>query len=215
MTAFTILLNGPIKVTRRLKEQASGSRAIAADAGIAHAGPLGLKVELWVGDFDSTTKVLAALHEQVPRQTFPVAKDKTDGELAAEEALKRGATSLLLVGSFGGQADHALGHSALALKLACAGVRTVLTSGEEEAHPVLPGKTELDLPSDSRLSLIALADLSGLTLRGTHWTLDKAEIELGSTRTISNITTGKVEIVLASGYGMLIVYPKADLAHEE
>ncbi|HYM99712.1 MAG TPA: thiamine diphosphokinase, partial [Aestuariivirgaceae bacterium] len=117
MSPFTILLNGPIRVTSRLKKQAEGTRTIAADGGIVHAEPLGLDVELWVGDFDSTSEQLAARYAAIPRQKFPTAKDKTDGELATDEAVRRGATALLLIGSFGGQADHTLGHFALALKL--------------------------------------------------------------------------------------------------
>ena len=84
----------------------------------------------------------------------------------------------------------------------------MLTSGEEEAYPLLPGTTALSLPEASRLSLIALSDLSGLSLRGTHWPLHEVEIELGSTCTVSNLATGPVEVTLASGYGMLIAYPR-------
>jgi thiamine pyrophosphokinase len=210
MSRFTILLNGPICVTSRLRKQAEGARALAADGGIMHAEPLGLDVELWVGDFDSTSAQLAVRYADIPRHKFPAAKDKTDGELAADEAIRRGATSLLFIGSFGGQADHTLGHFTLALKLARAGIPALLTSGEEEAHPIWPGITRLSLPKTSRLSLIALADLSGLTLRGTHWSLQEADVELGSTSTISNLTTGPVEIILGSGYGILVAYPKLD-----
>jgi thiamine pyrophosphokinase len=207
MSRFSILLNGPILVTDRLKAQAKGTRALAADGGIMHAASLGLEVELWIGDFDSSSEELAARYRTVSRRQFPVAKDRTDGELAAEEALKRGATSLLLIGSFGGQSDHALGHFALGLKLARAGVFTMLTSGKEEAQPILPGTTKLDLPNGSRLSLIAFSDLEGVTLKGTRWPLQNADISLGSTMTLSNIALGPVEIDLAAGYGIAVSQP--------
>jgi thiamine pyrophosphokinase len=207
MSRFTILLNGPVILTERLKKQAEGTRALAADGGMTHAAPLGLNVELWVGDFDSTSEALAAHYSDTPRQRFAMAKDKTDGELAADEAIRRGASSLLLIGSFGGQIDHTLGHLALAVKLARKGIPTILTSGEEEAYPLLPGKTRIGLPQGSRLSIIALADVEGLTLRGTHWALEEAAVELGSTSTISNIAIDPVEILLRSGYGIAIAYP--------
>jgi thiamine pyrophosphokinase len=208
MSRFTILLNGPVAVTGRLKQQTLGTRAIAADGGMAHAVPLGLGVELWIGDFDSTSEALAARHRDIPRERFSAAKDKTDGELAADAAIARGATSMLFVGGFGGQSDHALGHFALAIRLARAGIPAMLSSGEEEAYPVLPGSMRPSLPLGSRMSIIALADLTGLTLRGAHWPLRDAEIPLGSTCTLSNIVTGSIEIELASGYGVLIAYPK-------
>lgn len=209
MSRFTILLNGPIALTGRLRKQAEGTRALAADGGMVHAASLGLHVELWVGDFDSTSDALAARYGDTPRQQFPAAKDKTDGELAADEAIRRGATSLLLIGSFGGQIDHALGHLMLGVRLARRGIPAILTSGEEEAQPLLPGTTRILLPHGSRLSIIALSDLEGLTLRGTRWALHEAAIDLGSTSTISNVATGPVEILLRSGYGMAIAYPMA------
>ena len=207
MLRFTILLKGPVIVTDRLQQQTVGTRAIAADGGMAHADPLGLDVELWIGDFDSTSEVLAARHRDIPCERFSAAKDKTDGELAAEAAIARGATSMLFVGGFGGQSDHALGHFALALRLARETIPVMLSSGEEEAYPVLPGSMQPALPPGSRMSIIAFADLSGLTLRGAHWPLRDAEISMGSTCTLSNIVTGPVEIELASGYGILIAYP--------
>lgn len=209
MSRFTILLNGPIKITSRLKQQIAGTRSIAADGGMAHAALLGLDVELWIGDFDSTPDSLAARYSHVPCERYSAAKDKTDGELAALAAIGRGASSLLFIGGFGGQSDHSLGHFALALQLARAGTPAMLTSGEEEAYPVLPGTMRPELPAGSRMSIIALSDLSKLTLRGAYWPLHDAQIPLGSTITLSNIVTGPVEIVLASGYGILIAYPQA------
>jgi thiamine pyrophosphokinase len=210
MSRFVILLNGPITPTERLRKQSQGARTLAADGGIVHAAPLGLEVELWVGDFDSTSEELAALHRSIPQQRFPVAKNKTDSELAAEEAIRRGATSLLLVGSFGGQSDHALGHLTLSVRLARKGIPTVLTSGDEEAHPLVPGRTHLLLPPSSRLSIVPFSDLSGLTLSGTQWPLKDASVDFGSTLTLSNVATGPVEIELRSGYAVAIAYPKAE-----
>ena len=51
--------------------------------------------------------------------------------MAVAEALRRGAKEIVLVGAFGGQTDHMLGHAGLALKLALAGHRTFLTSGRK------------------------------------------------------------------------------------
>ena len=207
MSRFCILLGGSVVVTPRLLQQISGCRCIAADGGMAHAQPLDLSVELWVGDFDSSSRELESRYAQVERRSFPAAKDMTDGDLAAQAAIARGATSLVLVGAMGGQFDHALAHLTLALRLSRSGCATMLTSGSEEAHPLLPGKLALSLPADSRISLLPLSDLEGLSLRGTRWPLDNVDVELGSTLTLSNSVLGAVEVSLASGYGILIVYP--------
>lgn len=208
MTRFSILLDGTLDPTDRLRAQIAGSRVIAADGGIRHAVALGLDVELWVGDFDSTDGDLAARHPHVERQIHPAAKDKTDGEIAIDEALKRGAREMILVGGLGGQSDHSLANIMLGVGLERAGVRVVLTSGGEEAYPLLPGVRELDLPTASRMSIIALSDLVGLSLTGVEWPLEDRRIELSSSLTLSNVVTGPLEIMLGQGYGVVVTYPR-------
>lgn len=208
MQRFTILLGGLVTPTERLKAQVAGSRVIAADGGMRHAQALGLQAELWVGDFDSAPAELQQAYAQVPRETYPVAKDFTDGELAIEAALARGAAQLVLVGAMGGQTDQTLAHLLLGIRLAQQGVPTLLTSGSEEAHPLLPGALRLNLPPHSKLSLLPLGGFFGLSLRGVRWPLQKANIPLGSTQTLSNLAVGPVEIELEAGYGVVVAYPE-------
>jgi thiamine pyrophosphokinase len=213
MSKFAILLGGGLSVTARLRAQIAGARVIAADSGMMHAASLRLVPELWVGDFDSAGSELALRYADIPRETFPAEKDATDGAIAVAAALRRGADAFVLVGGLGGQADHVLGHFGLALHLARQGHKTILTSGDEEAHPVLPGETAIDLGAGDRLSIVAFADLEGLDLDGVKWPLRKRAVPLGSTLTMSNVATGPVHIGLAAGYGMAIAYPGRD-AHD-
>ena len=208
MTRFAILLGGGLTVTRRLRAQIAGARVIAADSGMMHAAALNLVPELWVGDFDSAGSELAVQYAEIPRETFPAEKDATDGAIAVAAAIERGATEIVLAGGFGGQADHMLGHFGLALQLARQGHRTILTSGDEEAHPLLPGVTEITLGGGDRLSIVPFADMAGLDLAGVKWPLVKRAVPLGSTLTLSNVATGPVTIGLGSGYGIAVAYPK-------
>lgn len=208
MSSFTILLNGLVEVTPRLRAQVSGSRVIAADGGMLHAQPLGLQPELWVGDFDSTSLELQRVYHHVPREEHPVNKDFTDGELAIEAALARGADRLVLVGALGGQTDQVMAHLLLGVRLAQRGIATLLTSGKEEAHPLVPGTLRLDLPLQARLSLLPLGGFVGLSICGVRWPLQKAEVRFGSTRTLSNVVLGQVEIELEAGYGVVFAYPE-------
>lgn len=207
MSRFVILLGGTLTVTPRLLSQIEGARAIAADSGMAHASALGLEAELWVGDFDSTQDELANRYRHVERETYPADKAATDGEIAIAAALARGARDFILVGGFGGQADHTFGHAGLVLGLAQQGHRALLTSGSEEAYPLLPGAHRLELPTGSRLSIIPFSDLSGLDLEGVKWPLHKRAVTLGSSLTLSNVALGDVRIGLARGYGLAIAYP--------
>ncbi len=206
MTRFTILLGGELTITPRLMRQIEGTRVIAADAGMVHAAALGIVPELWLGDFDSAGSELVIAYRDVPRRSYPAAKDKTDGALASEEALALGATELVLVGGFGGQADHALGHFGQLLGLARAGVKVMMTSGNEEAYAVTTGELSLDLAAGTRLSLIPFSDLEGLDLDGVRWPLVKRDVPLGSTLTLSNVAEGPVHIALAKGYAIAVAY---------
>jgi thiamine pyrophosphokinase len=208
MSRFTILLGGDLVRTPYLDAQVAGSRVIAADSGIRHAAALGLVPELWVGDFDSVPKRLANAYPDVPREVFPREKDKTDGELAIDTALALGAADLVLAGAFGGpRADHAFLHLALAMKLAESGMPVVLTSGAQEGHPLLPGRSSFDYEDGTLFSIIGFEPLSGLTLRGVKWPLDAIEVAFGSSLTMSNEVNGGLSVELKNGRAMLIAHP--------
>ncbi|RAZ73892.1 thiamine diphosphokinase [Mesorhizobium atlanticum] len=209
MGTFTILLGGELIRTPRLERQIEGSRVIAADAGIGHARMLGLMPELWVGDFDSVPADLPDDLAAVPRKVFPAEKDMTDGELAIAEALRRGATSLVLAGAFGGKrADHAFLHLALAVRLAEAGTTVLLTSGAQEGAPILPGKAaSFDYANGTLFSVLGFSDLSGLTVTGAKWPLDRVEVAFGSSLTISNEVKGRLGIALERGRALLLAHP--------
>ena len=207
MTTFAILLGGTIAATARLRWQVQGARVIAADSGMAHAAVLGLTPELWIGDFDSAGLALIRQYAAVPRQDFPPEKDKTDGELAVAEAMARGALSLVLVGGLGGETGHTLGLLGLALRLAREGMAVLVSSGIEEARPLLPGNALIDVPPDSLFGIVPFADLSGLDLANVKWPLHQRDVPLGSSLTLSNVAHGPVPVGLRTGYGMAILTP--------
>ncbi len=209
MTSFTLLLGGDLVRTPLLERQVAGTRVIAADAGIAHAATLDLTPELWVGDFDSVPPRLPPAPAAVPRKTFPAEKDQTDGELAINAALERGATALVLAGAFGGaRADHAFLHLALALRLAEAGTEVVLTSGAQEGIPLLPGAARaFDYADGTLFSILGFSDLSGLSVEGAKWPLAKVEVSFGSSLTLSNEVRGGLHITLGGGRAILVAHP--------
>ena len=191
-------------VTSRLRRQVAGSRVIAADGGMVHAAPLLLEPELWVGDFDSSDAVLYENYRHINRQSHPPAKDLTDGELAVEEALKRGADTIQLIGGLGGRSDHAFHHMAFAVSLAMRGLNVMATSGHEEAYPLIPGSGELALPPQSQFSVIAFSDLTALTLENVAWPLKDKDVVFGSSLTVSNVALGTVSITLKEGKAIVL-----------
>jgi thiamine pyrophosphokinase len=206
---FVVLMGGDLTVTRRLKSQVQKARVIAADGGMAHAETLDLAPELWVGDFDSTSEELAERHRHVARHAFPAEKEKTDGEIAVDEAVRLGAREIVLVGGLGGQADHALAHFGLILKLGRRRVSSFITSGHEEAYPILNGTHHFDLPRGTRFSVVPFTDLAGLDLDGVKWPLNHRSVPLGSSLTISNVAMGPVTVRLSQGYAVALAYPES------
>ena len=201
---FTILLGGICVATPRLLRQVRNTRVIAADGGMAHAKMLGLTPELWVGDFDSTSPALEAEYAQMPRERFDTAKAKSDGELAIEAAVSRGANALVLAGALGGaRSDHQMMILMNAMAMTENRMPIVLTSGTEEATCVLPGDMRVDLPSGTVFSVIGLTDLEGLTIEGARWPLNNCDVPLGSTLTLSNEATGAVSLSLKRGKAVM------------
>ncbi|MBB2749515.1 UNVERIFIED_ORG: thiamine pyrophosphokinase [Rhizobium aethiopicum] len=207
-STFTILLGGELSLTERLHRAVGGSRFIAADGGMRHAAALGVTPELWVGDFDSTPDDLEGAFPDVPKQPYPKAKAATDGEIAVSEAIARGARRLILAGALGGErSDHALQHLLSAVSLAEEGFDVLLTSGKEEAVPLLAGAIELDLPKDSLVSVLGFSELTGLCIDNARYPLADFHLPFGSSRTISNVAEGKIRFSLRSGRAIVLARP--------
>jgi thiamine pyrophosphokinase len=207
-TTFTILLGGELRLTDRLRAVTAGSRFIAADGGMRHAVALNATPELWVGDFDSTPPDLRGAFPDVPKQPYPAAKAATDGEIAITEAIDRGATRLILVGAMGGErSDHAIQHLLYGIQLAEKGFDVLLTSGDEEAVPLLPGDMELALPVGSLFSVLGFSDLTGLFIHNARYPLRDFHLPFGASRTISNVAEGPVRLSLGSGRAIVLARP--------
>lgn len=208
MSTFVILLGGDLTVTDRLRAQVKGARFLAADGGMRHALSLGVEPELWLGDFDSTDPDLLEKFTAVPRETFPVAKDMTDGELALNKAYQLGAKRVILCGAFGGErTDHTLLHLTMATRHAILGRQILLSSGFEEAYPLVPGEFHYNLPEASVFSILSFSQLEGLTIEQAEWPLDKITLPLGSSLTVSNVVRGTLYVSLRLGHAILIAKP--------
>lgn len=212
MQRFTILLGGRLTPSDRLRDLLDGSRLVAADAGMRHAVTLGIVPELWIGDFDSDPGPLPEVQASVAREPHPADKDRTDGELAVDWALSKGATALVLAGAFGGpRTDHEVLHLTLAIRLAEAGIAVLLTSGDQVGAPLAVGRRQVfDWPDGTLFSVLAFSDLVGLTVEGAKWPLRAVDVPFGSSWTVSNEARGSVAITLNAGRALAIAHFSAD-----
>ncbi|WP_161881202.1 thiamine diphosphokinase [Deinococcus alpinitundrae] len=198
-----ILVGGRLTATPALAALLRPDLIIAADGGARHAAVLGVHIDLWVGDFDSSEGLIL----DAPRERHPAAKDSTDFELAVRVARQRGATELIILGAFGGRFDHAFALALGACRLAGEALKVTLHSGDEAGYPLLAQvPVRLELRAGQVFSVLATSSLNGLTLRGARWPLTDADVPLGSGLTLSNEAAGGVLTAeLRSGVALLTV----------
>jgi thiamine pyrophosphokinase len=188
----TVVFGGvPVRPTPRLRRRLAGATmegVIAADAGAATALAFGFALDLVVGDLDSLDGQLAAeLAERgVPFERHSRDKDATDGELAVERALQRGADGLVLVGFLGGpRLDQLVANLELLTRLPR---DTVLLDERNEARLLRGGESRRwAAEADEVISLVPFGgDAVGVSTEGLRWPLSDAVLPRGSTRGVSN-----------------------------
>jgi thiamine pyrophosphokinase len=195
---------------------------IAADGGARHAAPLGIAIDLWVGDGDSIGEdALAALEAAgVPIERSPEDKDESDTELAIRAALRLGHRAVLILGALGGRIDHALANIGLLAMSELAGheaaildgrSRTVLIrapgpDGAPVARP-LPGR-----PGDL-VSLLPLGPgVEGVTTHGLAYPLVDEPLPAGRARGLSNVRSASDAAVTVRRGLLLVVESPARLS---
>jgi thiamine pyrophosphokinase len=187
---------------------------IAADGGARHAGPLGLRIDRWVGDGDSIDAAdLAALARAgVAVDRSPTDKDASDAELAVDAAVAAGARAITVLGALGGlRIDHALANLSLLQDPALAGVPVQLYD-ERGARLSL-----LTAPSEGRFrgrsgDLVTLLPIGGpaegVTTEGLRYPLRGETLKLGRSRGLSNVRTApEARVSLRSGRLLVIETP--------
>lgn len=168
---------------------------IAADSGLDTAERWGIVPDLAVGDFDSVDPQAMARAEQmgVPMQRVPQDKDETDAELAIGIALERGATSITIIGSSQGRADHAFAllNGLGVARFAQCEVRAVL---DDNFVSAVRTSITLDCERGRLVSLIPLyGDVTGVTTDGLRFALSDATLHVGSSFSACNEFVGNAQ----------------------
>ncbi len=198
-----ILVGGRLTPTAAIRTLPRPTLVVAADGGARHAAPLGLHIDAWVGDFDSSDDLTLS----APRMVYPKAKASTDAELAVALARELGSNELVYLGAFGGRFDHTFALTLGALRLAQEGLKVTLHSGDEWGVPLLPGAPlALKLRPGQTFSVLAASPLQGLSIQGAEWDLAGRDLPLGSGVPISNRAAGSaVTLYLQAGTALVTV----------
>lgn len=209
-----ILAAGTLPLPRLLPRiLADVKQVVAADGGLAHARTLGLTPDLLVGDLDSVSASVLAAFPGLATERHPRDKDDLDLELAFRVALRRGAGALRVVGAFGSRLDQGLAALLIAARHAADGVDVALYGGNHEAHVVHAGaRVELELPTGTTVSLLALAPDSEVSSRGLAYPLERRPLPYGTGLGVSNravapagAAEARVELTVHAGSVALLV----------
>jgi len=209
MSRIVVFANGKLSHSEVLKNQIrSTDRIFCANGGTVHALALGLEPEVVVGDLDSlSTGIITSLEAAgTTIHRHPVAKDQTDLELALDRALEQNPTEILLVSALGGRLDQMLANIFLLSRKLDRGVQMTLLDGYQRAVLIRTNETvTISGRQGDTVSLIPLSPtVSNVNFTGVRWSLENAELEFGSTWSVSNEMTG-VEAEVSIGTGLMLV----------
>jgi thiamine pyrophosphokinase len=196
---------------------------IAADGGARHAASLGLTVDRWVGDGDSTTAAdldaLAAAGAVLERASPD--KDESDAELALLAALAANADEVIVLGALGGlRIDHAIANLALLEHPRLD--RTPIRLYDEQAARIslLVGPDHRGLPAMRELAgrvgdVVSLLPIGGsahhVETEGLRYPLADEPLMLGRTRGLSNVRIAPVARIWVGSGRLLVIETPANL----
>lgn len=206
-----VLVGGEVAASAALRARlADAELVVAADGGLRHATPLGLAVDLLVGDLDSVDVATLARHPDLPTEAHPRDKDELDLELALDAAVARGARSVLVVGGLSGRLDQTLATVAIAQARRSEGVAVDVDDGVRSVWPLRPGEArDVPLAPGTRFSLIAMDAEATVGVAGARYPLERARLRRATGLGVSNVALGTVRVAAHAG-AVLVVVPGPD-----
>jgi thiamine pyrophosphokinase len=191
---------------------------IAADGGAARLHQAGRRPDLVVGDLDSLSPEAKGRLEAhgVTFEVHPHEKPATDGELALQAAVARGADEIVIVGAFGGgRLDHLIGNLLLLAHEDFAAVDVAIRTEQATFRALLgPGILELEGAPGDWVTLTPLSEVAkSVTTDGLRYPLHREDLVRGSTRGVSNELTGpRGSVELAAGLLLVAVTTRRSVA---
>jgi thiamine pyrophosphokinase len=182
---------------------------ICADSGYELAQTLGLQVDLWVGDFDSTRVPIDEAGGTHIMQS-PPDKDFSDTELALIEARKAGYSQWVLLGGGGRRIDHLINTWAL---FSTYGPPLVWQTEDETMHLVRDERTFGGLGEGQTVSFLpALIDgWTSVTAGELVWPLERRRIDNTLISLSNRCIDGTLTVRIDGGCGALVCFPVAPI----
>jgi len=191
---------------------------IAADNGVSHCLKLDIKPDICIGDFDSISNKDLSTAKKLgwKIKRFPENKNKTDGQLAVEEAINLGAETINIIAGIYGSSrfDHHIGNILLLASEFLAYKDVRLIEKNIEISLINSNRTHiLENRKDSILSLIPLTPLvKDVRTKGLKYNLFAESLNIGQTRGISNFVLDDHSEISVSDGMLLIILENTNLA---
>lgn len=178
---------------------------IAADSGYLSARNAGITPHIVIGDFDSFPEDLVSAGKII--RLNPV-KDMTDTQEAIDEAIKKGATHITILGALGGRIDHTLANIHLLKYAQQKGVQAEIADCDTYIA-LVKNHCEIFRREGFCLSLIPLTDCTGVSISGVFYPLDNADMPVGNPYGISNEFIDKSAHIKVKSGDLLVMLCKS------
>ena len=209
MTRFAILLGGDLTVTARLRSPDQGcprdrrrQRHDACRRAARGARTLGGRFRFRRAPNSPCSTATCRARPSRPRRTQPTAPSPWPRRSGAVRPRS------CCWAAWAARPTMRRACSARASRSRGKGLACLLTSGTEEAWPLIPGRMRVDLPAGTRLSIIPFARSRGARpLRREMAAQRTATCRWAPPSPCPTWRWGRSEIALRAGYGIAIAYP--------
>jgi thiamine pyrophosphokinase len=149
---------------------------------------------------------------ELKRETASPEKDATDGELAIRYALAAGCDEIEIYGGVDTrfETDQMLANVFMLMLITQSAleqgkeIRARLTDHYQHIYLVSNARLDLEGKPGNKLSIIPLELRTIVTVRGTKWELDKAEVSLGSSLPLRNEFAGSKATIDIDGLAIVV-----------
>ncbi|OPJ61762.1 thiamine diphosphokinase [Clostridium oryzae] len=183
---------------------------IGVDKGTEYIFECGQKPDLMVGDFDSINE--EKLNDYrclgIKILEYPPEKDYTDTKLAVVKSLELQVDAVVMLGCVGGRLDHTLSNVGLLYEYLQAGKEAYIKDDNNTIF-MINKPTTFKGTAGNYFSLIPFGGaVEGLSIEGAKYGLDNYNLDISSSRTVSNeFTLSPVKIDFKSGI-LIVIFSK-------
>jgi len=207
---IAVVANGDFSITPAIRACfLNADVVLACDNGAHFCDKYRRLPDLVLGDLDSLDSALRAKLQQagVPFDIYPADKAMTDLEIALHHAASLKPRVVTLLAALGGRWDQSLANLLLLSHPALRHMPMVVRAATSSVIFIQPGwRYDWDAPAATVFSLLPITPLTGVTLKGSQYTLTNASLAVGSTLPVSNtMQASQASVQVTQGMGWLVV----------